>query len=147
MINAAIAKPAQKSSLKAKFKAFPVENDVQLFSHARSGVSSLVFYQFAAAINMPDKSLAGLLNLSPRTISNYQEKQKPLAPAQGEHLLKLIALYNKGEELFGNIDEFSYWLNKPFWNSAEKPVDWLITPGGIDLVMLEMDRLAYGYPA
>ena len=68
-------------------------------------------------------------------------------PVQSEHLLKLIALYDKGDQVFGNIDEFNYWLNKPFWGSSEKPLDWLITPGGVDLVILEMDRLAYGYPA
>lgn len=137
----------KKTSLKSKFKTLAIENDVQLFTQARAGLSSAIFYQFAETIKMPDKSLAQLLHLSPRTISNYLEKHKPLDPVQSEHLLKLITLYDKGEELFGNIDEFNYWLNKPFWNSTEKPVDWLITPGGVDLVILEMDRLAYGYPA
>lgn len=136
-----------KASLKSKFKNFSVENDIRLFSQARAGLSSSVFYQFARLIKMPDKTLAQLLHLSPRTVSNYVEKHKPFEPVQSEHLLKLIALYSKGEELFGNIDEFNYWLNKTFWGSAETPFDWLITPGGVDLVMLEMDRLAYGYPA
>jgi putative toxin-antitoxin system antitoxin component (TIGR02293 family) len=95
---------------------------------------------------MPDKSLANLLHLSPRTISNYHEKHKSLEPVQSEHLLKLISLYDKGEDVFGSIDELNYWLNKPFWDSQEKPIDWLITPGGVDLVMLEMDRLSHGYP-
>ncbi|MDP9047480.1 MAG: DUF2384 domain-containing protein [Bacteroidota bacterium] len=137
----------KKTSLKSKFKMLAIESDIQLFTQARAGLSSVIFYQFAETIKMPDKWLAQLLHLSPRTISNYLEKNKSLDPVQSEHLLKLIAMYDKGEELFGNIDEFNYWLNKPFWNSSEKPIDWLITPGGIDLVMLEMDRLAYGYPA
>jgi putative toxin-antitoxin system antitoxin component (TIGR02293 family) len=137
----------KKTSLKSKFKTLAIENDVQLFTQARAGLSSAIFYQFAKTIKMPDKSLAQLLHLSPRTVSNYLEKHKSLDPVQSEHLLKLITLYDKGEELFGNIDEFNYWLNKPFWNSTEKPVDWLITPGGVDLIMLEMDRLAFGYPA
>lgn len=136
-----------KGSLKSKFKRFSVENDVRLFSQARAGLPAATFYEFARLIKMPDKTLAQLLHLSPRTISNYLEKHSSFEPVQSEHLLKLIALYNKGEEVFGNIDEFNYWLNKPFWNSKEKPFDWLITPGGVDLVVLEIDRLAYGYPA
>jgi putative toxin-antitoxin system antitoxin component (TIGR02293 family) len=108
--------------------------------------SPKVFYDLAAAIKMPEKRLAGLINLSARTISNYKEQQKVLEPVYSEHLLKLIRLYEKGEDIFGNIDEFNYWLNKPFWNSKEKPVDWLITPGGVDLLLTEIDKLAEGYP-
>jgi putative toxin-antitoxin system antitoxin component (TIGR02293 family) len=138
---------AKKTTLRTKFKNLSIDNDTRMFTNARAGLSPIIFYEFAQAVKMTDRSLANLLHLSTRTISNYLEKHKPLDPVQSEHLLKLIALYDKGEEIFGNIDEFNYWLNKPFWNSAEKPVDWLITPGGADLVMLEIDRLAYGYPA
>ena len=31
--------------------------------------------------------------------------------------VSLILLFEKGEELFGTIEEFNYWLKKPFWNS------------------------------
>jgi putative toxin-antitoxin system antitoxin component (TIGR02293 family) len=144
--NSAIASKG-KTRLRSKFKGLSIENDAEIFTHARAGLSSAVFYEFAGLIKMSDKSLANLLHLSPRTISNYHEKHKSLEPVQSEHLLKLIALYDKGEDIFGDIDELNYWLNKPFWDSQEKPIDWLITPGGVDLVMLEMDRLSHGYPA
>jgi putative toxin-antitoxin system antitoxin component (TIGR02293 family) len=124
-----------------------IESDVQLFKYAKLGVDTKLFYAFAETIKMGNKSLGSILNLSSRTISNYQHNKQTLEPVQGEHLLKLVALYDKGIELFGSIDEFNYWLKKPFWNSAEKPFDWLITPGGVDLVTLELDRLGYGYPA
>ncbi|MEX8547189.1 MAG: antitoxin Xre-like helix-turn-helix domain-containing protein [Mucilaginibacter sp.] len=123
-----------------------ITNDVEIFRHAKQGVDLTVFYSFAAAIKIPNKLLANLLHVSSRTMSNNQQVKKRLEPVQGEHLLKLIALYNKGIELFGTVDEFNYWLNKPFWNTEEKPVDWLITPGGVDLVAQELDRSGYGYP-
>jgi len=129
------------------FKKGWIGNNAQIFKTAQSGVNTTVFYDFADSIKMHDKSLAAILNLSPRTISNYRQNQQALEPVQGEHLLKLIALYDQGAELFGSIDEFNYWLNKPFWNEIEKPMDWLVTPGGVDLVMQELDRLGYGYPA
>jgi putative toxin-antitoxin system antitoxin component (TIGR02293 family) len=124
-----------------------IESDVQIFKHAKVGVDTSLFYAFAETIKMGNKSLAAILHLSSRTISNYHHNKQALEPVQGEHLLKLVALYNKGLELFSSIDEFNYWLNKPFWNSSEKPLDWLVTPGGVDLVMLEIERLGYGYPA
>jgi len=124
-----------------------IESDVQIFKQAKIGIDTKLFYDFAEAIKMGNKSLASILHLSSRTISNYHQNKQALEPVQGEHLLKLIALYDKGIEILGTIDEFNYWLNKSFWNSTEKPLDWLITPGGVDLVMLELDRIAYGYLA
>ena len=96
---------------------------------------------------MPERRLAAIMNVSARTISNYKEAKKTLEPLYGEHLLKLIALFEKGEELFGNVDEFNYWLQKPFWNSVEKPADWLSTGGGVDFLSEELDKMAQGYPA
>jgi len=136
----------KKTSLKANFKTLAIDNDAQLFSSARNGLSPAIFYEFARLVNMPDKVLAHIIHLSPRTISNYLDRSKLLSPVQSEHLLKLIALFDKGEALFGSIAEFNYWLNKPFFEPAEKPADWLITPGGVDLVALELDRMALGYP-
>jgi putative toxin-antitoxin system antitoxin component (TIGR02293 family) len=133
-------------SIKDKFKDLAIVNNYTLVSSAHKGVSTKVFYDFADAVKIPERTLASIINLSARTISNYKEKRKNLEPLYSEHLLKLIALYKKGEEVFGNIDEFNYWLKKPFWNSEQKPIDWLVTSGGVDLVMEEIDKLAQGYP-
>jgi hypothetical protein len=81
---------------------------------ARKGLSPKVFYDLAAAIKMPEKRLAVLINLSARTISNYKEQQKVLEPVYSEHLLNLIRLYEKGEDIFGNIDEFNYLAQQTF---------------------------------
>ena len=123
-----------------------IESDVQIFKYAMTGVDTDLFYAFAETVKMGNKSLATILHLSSRTISNYHQNKQTLEPVQGEHLLKLIALYDKGIEIFGSIEEFNYWLNKPFWQSNEKPFDRLVTPVGIDLILQELDQLAYGYP-
>jgi putative toxin-antitoxin system antitoxin component (TIGR02293 family) len=136
-----------KYSVKNKFKEYNFVNLHSIVFSARRGIKPKVFYDFAETIKMPEKNLATILNLSARTISNYHNEDKVLAPTFSEHLIKLIALYEKGEELFGNVDEFNYWLNKPFWNAEERPMDWIITSGGVDLVKEELDKLAQGYPA
>jgi Uncharacterized conserved protein len=137
----------QQFTIRGRFKNLKVNNSYAIVSSARRGVKPKIFYDLAEIINMPEKILAGIINLSSRTISNYKENRKDLEPVYGEHLLKLIALYEKGEQVFGNVNEFSYWLNKPFWNSKEKPLDWMVTPGGVDLIMEELDKLAQGYVA
>ena len=136
-----------KNTIKSKFKELDFLTHYGLFLSARKGVRTKVFYDFAETIKMPEKNLASIINLSARTISNYKERRKSLEPIYSEHLLKLIALFEKGEEIFGSIDEFNYWLRKPFWGSEEKPIDWLVTSCGVDLVAEEIDQLAQGYPA
>ena len=132
-------------SIRNRFQALDLQNGSGIVFSARKGIKPKIFFDFADSINMPEKKLAILINISSRTIHNYKEQHKPLDPIQSEHLLKLIALYGRGEEIFGNVDEFIYWLQKPFWNSKEKPFDWLNTPGGVDLVMDELGRLSHGY--
>jgi putative toxin-antitoxin system antitoxin component (TIGR02293 family) len=140
------AQHAIPHSIRARFSNLDLKSAFAIVFSARKGIKTKVFYDFAKSIKMSEKNLAMLLSLSSRTISNYTAEQKSLEPARSEHLLKLIALYGKGEEIFGNVDEFNYWLQKPFWNSKEKPIDWLVTPGGVDLVTDELDRLSNAYP-
>lgn len=137
---------SNKNSVKYRFKNLNLNSSQAIVFSARKGLKPKIFYDFAEAIKMPEKMLAGILNLSARTISNYKGQQKVLEPVYSEHLLKLISLFEKGEEIFRNIDEFNYWLRKPFWNSQETPLDWVNTPGGVDLIMEELDKLAQGYP-
>jgi putative toxin-antitoxin system antitoxin component (TIGR02293 family) len=138
--------PVTNASVRNRFKNLGLDNPYQLVSTARKGIKPKLFYDLAEAIKMPEKSLAGIINLSARTLSNYKEQQKNLEPTYSEHLLKLITLFEKGEAVFGNVDEFNYWLKKPFWNAKEIPIGWLVTPGGIDLLIKELEKLAQGYP-
>lgn len=135
-----------KNSVGYRFKAFDLTNLSSIVSAARKGVKTKVFYDFAETVKVPEKKLASILNLSSRTISNYFQQQKALDPIYSEHLLKLIGLYEKGEAIFGNIDEFNYWLKKPLWNNKNIPFDLIATSGGVDLVSEELDQLAQGYP-
>ncbi|MEO6818923.1 MAG: antitoxin Xre-like helix-turn-helix domain-containing protein [Ginsengibacter sp.] len=136
-----------RNSVKNRFKDLDFISNNAIFFSARKGLGTKIFYDFAETIKMPERNLASIINLSSRTISNYKAQRKKLEPIYSEHLLKLIALFEKGEEIFGNIDEFNYWLRKPFSQSEEKPIDWLLTSGGVDLVNEEIDQLAQGYPA
>lgn len=135
-----------KSSVGYRFKNFDVSNLSSIVSAARKGVKTKVFYDFAETIKIPEKNLASILNLSSRTISNYYQEEKVLDPIYSEHLLKLISLYEKGEAIFGSIDEFNYWLKKPLWNKKTIPFDLIATPGGVDLIIEELNQLAEGYP-
>jgi putative toxin-antitoxin system antitoxin component (TIGR02293 family) len=135
-----------KDSIGYKFRNFDLSNLSAIVFAARKGIKTKVFYDFAETIKIPEKHLASILNLSSRTISNHYQEEKTLAPIYSEHLLKLTSLYEKGESLFGNIDEFNYWLKKPFWNKKTVPFDLIDTTGGVDLIIKELDQIEQGYP-
>jgi uncharacterized protein (DUF2384 family) len=132
-------------SIRARFRNLDLKSSFAIAFLARKGIKTEVFYDFADSINMSEKDLAVLLNLSPRSIRLYKERQKILHPVVSVHLMKLISLFAKGEEIFGNVGEFNYWLHKTFWNSKERPIDWLVTPGGVDLMMDELDRISHAF--
>jgi putative toxin-antitoxin system antitoxin component (TIGR02293 family) len=135
-----------KNTIGYRFRSFDVSSLNSIVSTARKGLKPKVFYDLAETINMPEKNLAEVINIPFRTISNYKNEEKLLDPIYSEHLLKLIHLYEKGEEVFGNIDEFNHWLKKPFWNKKITPSELLNTVGGVDLIADELEKLAQGYP-
>jgi uncharacterized protein (DUF2384 family) len=141
-----VNKTDQEIKVKDKFRSLKIGNRNEVFMAATKGVKASVFYDLAELSGMSDRELAATINLSARTVSNYLDARKSFEPLYGEHLLKLVGLYMKGEEIFGNVSEFNYWLNKPLWKSGNKPRHWLITPGGVDLAMDEIEKIAQGYP-
>lgn len=128
------------------FHKFAIKDDYKLLKKAQQGIKTEVFYSLANAIKIPEKTLASMINLSPRTISNYRVQEKELDPIYSEHLLKLINLYQFGKEIFGSLEEFNLWMERPFWSSQEKPLDFISTSGGVDLIYEEVEKLAQGYP-
>ncbi len=129
-----------------RLRALGLNDPHQLLERARKGADSTVFYDLALVGNLTENLLASIINISARTILNYAQQGKKLEPAQSEHLLKLVLLFELGITAFGNVDEFNIWLNKKFWNAKDAPMDWLITPGGVDMVKAEIEQLMEGYP-
>ena len=70
------------------FKSNWIASDAEIFKCARSGVDTAFFYAFASTISMDNESLADMLHISSRTISNYNKLKKMLEPIQGEQPAK-----------------------------------------------------------
>ena len=142
-----VAKDTKKiNQAQKRLQALGLNNPHQLLDRARKGADSTVFYDLALVGNLTENLLASIINISARTILNYAQQGKKLEPAQSEHLLKLVLLFELGITAFGKADEFNIWLNKKFWNAKDAPMDWLITPGGVDMVKAQIEQLMEGYP-
>lgn len=121
------------------------DNEFQMATKAQSGLHVSAFFDLTTLSGLTNQELSAILGLSFKTIQRYEKENKKLNPINSEQLLKLIALYQKAEEVFGDLKSFDRWLRKPaagFGNNV--PFSYLQTPGGIDLIRDELIRIEYG---
>lgn len=112
---------------------------------AKNGVSAKAFFDVAVVSGIEKNKLAGLLNVSLKSLNRYKQQNKKLSPGKSERVLKLMALYRKGEEIFGNVNEFRKWMDEPAYGLGNMiPETLLQTSGGIDLIMEELSRIEFG---
>lgn len=121
------------------------ENTFGLVKRAQNGIPVSAFFDMLHISGLSKKELSGLLDVSFKTIQRYQKENKKLNALNSEQLLKMISLYQKAEETFGEISSFNRWLRKPAHGlGGQKPLELMQTPGGIDLIFEELMRIEYG---
>ena len=122
-----------------------ISNDTHfIIDKAREGVTKGAFMNFVESLDYSLKEIAGILNVSERTLHRYKDATK-LSKDASERALHLANLYNKGAEVFGSKEAFNSWLKQPspvFWN--QKPIDFLDTIFGFQLVEEELVRMEFG---
>ncbi|WP_246558635.1 type II RES/Xre toxin-antitoxin system antitoxin [Hymenobacter piscis] len=112
---------------------------------ARKGVPAATAFEVAEAYQLQAPELEAIYELSTKTLRTYSQENKTLSAARSEKTLKIISLYQRGLEVFGEAAAFLRWLAKPAHGlDQEVPLRLLETSGGIDLVAEELTRIAYG---
>lgn len=118
-----------------------------LIATINKGVSTSIVAALENELQISKEQLAARLQVSPRTIDNYKAERKgtTLNAHITERALLLLKLYNKGAELFDNIENFNQWLEKPSYGLNGKiPQDLLNTTTGLGLVMKELTKIEHG---
>lgn len=122
-----------------------IVNPVALVLKAAKGIKIHFFDAFLKMAHLQKNQLAAFIHATPRTIDNYRQKNGVFGRVESEQLLQLLALYKKGEEIFGSTDAFSAWLTSDAIGLGKiKPFDLLYTQGGINLVVEELLRIEFG---
>ena len=142
-------KPATKGRKTTKEALFLMVNDYQetyqLVEKAQEGVRPELFFVLARISQFGIKVIEDLLNITSRTVRNYQKEKRTLPPLKGELLLKLMRLFKRGEEVFGSLTAFGAWVAKPAYGlDGATPFSKLNTSEGVNMVMDEVERIAYG---
>ena len=69
---------------------------------AKKGINAKAFFDVVSISGIDRNKLAGLMNVSLKTLLRYKQQNKKLSATKSERVLKLIALYKKGNEIFGD---------------------------------------------
>jgi putative toxin-antitoxin system antitoxin component (TIGR02293 family) len=136
-----------KTKPKSVLKSYEKHLDDQFWvvEEAAAGVPASAVMDLIELTHLNKSFIAGMLNLSTKTIDRYLKGEKLLTPSSGELMLKLFSLFKKGEKLFGSTDEFQKWIDKPAYGLGYKiPKELMQTSSGIDLIRDELIRIAYG---
>lgn len=116
-----------------------------LVEAVKNRVEAQAVFDLADRTGLKKEQLAELLETSLKTLKRYQQEQKKLNAKESELVLKLFALFDRGEEVFGNTAEFRAWLQEPAYGLGNQvPQELLFTSEGVNLVIDELDRIAYG---
>jgi putative toxin-antitoxin system antitoxin component (TIGR02293 family) len=122
-----------------------LSNPVAMVMKAAEGLAISVFDEITRVAALNKNQLAAFIDTTPKTIDNYRLRRHKLGRIESEQLLQLMALYKKGQEIFGNSESFNLWLKQPASGlGGIIPFDLLYTQGGISLVMEELLRIEYG---
>jgi putative toxin-antitoxin system antitoxin component (TIGR02293 family) len=120
-------------------------NDQALTQAAMKGLKTGLFSDVIALTGFSRDIVAGWLDISNKTLMNYEKQSKYLKPASTELLLKIILLFEKGLKVFGERIQFTRWLEKPaFGLGGLVPLEMMRTSGGVDLIIDELARIEYG---
>lgn len=123
-----------------------VKDDFHVVYQVRQGVHVNQFDRLLEKSGLQKQMLAALLGLDPRTIDNYRKQGRSFAALEGELLLKLDCLFDFGIDTFEGKEAFKGWLSSPATAlNHKKPMDFLNTSTGVDLVGQALQRIVHGY--
>jgi len=139
-----VSEPAETYQIIRKYGNL-TGNDNALTCAALKGVKSSIFSDVISLTGFSRDLVAGWLDISNKTLMNYEKQSKQLNPASTELLLKIILLFEKGIKIFGERIQFKRWLEKPAYGlGGFIPLEMMRTSGGVDLIIDELTRIEYG---
>lgn len=116
-------------------------NPAELIDMVRRGLPRRAVDEVADRLALSRREMARILGLSERTLQRQQPDAR-LSAGASERLLQLVLLYERGEDVFEDIEKFKRWMRRPLRVLYDKaPLDWLDTAIGFRMVEDELIRI------
>ena len=100
---------------------------------------------FKKLVKATDKLISEWFDISEKTFQNYKNSKSELSINFKEKMVLLIALYKKGEFVFGSKEAFNSWLEKPnFQFNNTPPIEYFKSISGIRYIEDRLTGIEYG---
>ncbi|SDD16522.1 type II RES/Xre toxin-antitoxin system antitoxin [Niabella drilacis] len=121
-----------------------VRNTADFIDRIRDGLPKKALDHLARIMGVSDAQIAGIIHTSDRTLRRYTPAQK-LNAGQSERIIELARLYARGADVFDGLANFKTWMATPVDAlGAKKPIEFLDTSMGIELLTDELGRIEQG---
>ena len=122
-----------------------INDRLLLIQKAKNGIEAKYILTILEYYNFKKDFIAEMLDFSTKTLDRYTQENRKLNPNDSELVIKLIILYKKGLEIFGEQESFINWLNKASFGLGNlQPIEIINTSEGIDLITEELSRIEFG---
>ncbi len=116
-----------------------------IIDSVNKGISFTSFEKIIKKYTFTLQNWADFLHISTKTLGRYQKESKTFDTLQSERILQIEILHQRGEEVFGNKENFAVWLDTENLALGKRlPKDLLKNSFGIQLLMDELTRIEHG---
>ncbi len=116
-----------------------------LIKKSREGMKYYDFQKISRFIPLKPVEWSRVLHLSERTLQRYKKEKLRFAPLYSEKIIEIQLLFNKGVDVFGDMDRFYKWLNaKNIALGGILPISLLDNTFGILMIKDEINRIEHG---
>lgn len=120
-----------------------IRNEVELMKLVETGVPKATIRYLAESLGIETKALIEFLPVTSRNLQRYQDTDL-LNDVVSDHIVALAGLFAYGEEAMGK-DYFRDWLQGTILALGnERPIEFLKTHKGIEIIHDEIGRIAHG---
>jgi putative toxin-antitoxin system antitoxin component (TIGR02293 family) len=111
---------------------------------SRSGIIKKALLNLTRQISFTLSEIALVLHISERTLQRYADDAK-LSADTSERAILLSQLYQRGTEVFGDLENFKEWMRTPLPAfNYQHPISLLDTTFGFQLIQDELGRIEHG---
>ena len=119
-------------------------NKHQFIAIIKDGIEKKSLDFLMEKTGLTSEEMASIIHTSERTLRRYTDTTL-LNPEQSERVIELARLYARGSEVFGSLESFNNWINKPIMAfGGKKPKSFFDTSMGIEILLEELGRIEHG---
>jgi putative toxin-antitoxin system antitoxin component (TIGR02293 family) len=114
-------------------------------SAVREGIPYYAFERYAVSSPLSLSDWSEFLEISERSLQRYKKDNKTFDRMRSERIMEIAMVLKKGEEVFGDKEKFTIWMNSNIIAlGGIKPRELLESSYGIKLLDAELTRIDYG---